>query len=96
MRLDSLQGVEGGLRPVARRMGQPTQSGKLYRKVNIEARPNLSYANGQSAPDQAALATIAGAQGATHRARPRSPFCESAGSTIRAVPRREVLACPTN
>jgi len=33
----------------------------------------LSHANGQSAPVKAALATFAGARGATHRARPRSP-----------------------
>ena len=31
------------------------------------------HANGQSAPDQAALATFAGARGTTHRARPRRP-----------------------
>jgi len=31
------------------------------------------HANGQSAPGKAALATFAGAPGATHRARPRSP-----------------------
>ena len=33
----------------------------------------FSHANGQSAPGKAALATFAGAPGATHRARPRSP-----------------------
>ena len=31
------------------------------------------HANGQSAPGKAALATFAGARGATHQARPRSP-----------------------
>ena len=31
------------------------------------------HANGQIAPGKAALATFAGAPGATHRARPRSP-----------------------
>jgi len=53
-----------------------TESNKLYRKVKHRYRPNLSPRQRPTAKarhDQAALAALAEARGATHRARPRSP-----------------------
>ena len=56
-------------------MGQPTQKATNYTaRSNIEPAQIVLNANGQSAPDQAALATSAEARGATHRARSRSPY----------------------
>ena len=53
-----------------------TESNKLYCKVKHRYRPNLSprqRPTAKSRHDQAELAASAEAQGATHRARPRSP-----------------------
>ena len=52
------------------------ESNKLYRKVKHRYRPNLSPRQRPTAKarhGQAALAALAEARGATHRARPRSP-----------------------
>ena len=54
-----------------------TESNKLYRKVKRRYRPNISPRQRPTAKarhDQAALAVSAEARGATHRARPRSPY----------------------
>jgi len=59
-----------------------TESNKLYRKVKHRYRPNLSPRQRPTAKarhDQAAPAASAEAQGATHRARPRSPSHSHSG-----------------
>jgi len=48
------------------------------------------HANGQSAPGKAALATFAGAPGATHRARPRSPSRKFVHTYIHTYERQEI------
>jgi len=71
----SSRNERNGLRCVigyARRMGQPTQRATNYTAgSNIEARPNLSSRQRPKHARKAALATFAGAPGATHRARLR-------------------------